>query len=358
MDRDHDRAVRFADYYGTRTYPSLEALLSDERVEIVVNLTNPGSHFEVSKACLEAGKHVYSEKPLATNMEDSKELVELSKRQALYLSSAPCSILGETAQSIWKALRENRVGRVRAVYAELDSGPINQLNPEEWFSKSGAPWPYQDEFQVGCALEHAGYYVTWLVAFFGRVQSVTAFSSVQIPDKHADVKPEDNAPDFTVACLQFASGVVARVTCSIVGPHDHRLRIMGDTGVLSADECWHYASPVYLYNYSRIGLKAEKYPLLKRHGISRMLFGLKRARLPSTRKTDWRVRMRLSYMDLLRGVAEMASAIHEQRENRLSADYSLHVNEVVLAIQNGTTQSTAYKVTTPLSPMEPMPWAR
>jgi predicted dehydrogenase len=228
MDRDADRAERFARYYSLSRYDSLDEMLSDPRVEIVLNLTNPSSHYEISKRALLAGKHVYSEKPMANAFEEAKELVELAESKRLQICSAPCSLLGETAQTIWKALREQRVGPVRLVYAELDDGLVHKMPYKRWLSESGTPWPYQDEFEVGCTLEHAGYYLTWLVAFFGPVESVTAFSSCLVPDKNMGATAATSTPDFSVACLNFASRIVARLTCSIVAPHDHSLTIVGD----------------------------------------------------------------------------------------------------------------------------------
>ena len=93
MDRDPDRAARFAQFHHVHKFASLDDLLSDERVELVLNLTNPRSHYEVSKACLDAGKHVYSEKPLATALDQAKSLVELASSRGLP-PSAPCSLLG------------------------------------------------------------------------------------------------------------------------------------------------------------------------------------------------------------------------------------------------------------------------
>src|SRR5579883_899803 len=112
MDRDSDRASKFATFYSVPIYNTLEELLSDPQVDIVLNLTNPRSHYSVSKACLEAGKHVYSEKPISMDFLEAKELVEIAEKRGLHLSSAPCSLLGETAQTIWKALREQQVGKV------------------------------------------------------------------------------------------------------------------------------------------------------------------------------------------------------------------------------------------------------
>ena len=109
----------FCDRWSTRRYESLNLLLEDRSVELILNLTNPRSHFGITKRCLEAGKHVYSEKPLAMEAAQARELVELAKSNSLYLASAPCSLLSETAQTVWAALREGAIGHVRLVYANF-----------------------------------------------------------------------------------------------------------------------------------------------------------------------------------------------------------------------------------------------
>jgi predicted dehydrogenase len=343
-DRNPDRAARFSRHHGVRAYRCLEELLGDPRVEIVVNLTNPGSHFEVSRAALEAGRHVYSEKPLAMRLEEAKALVDLARREGRLVLSAPCSVLGETAQTLWKAVRERRVGPVRLVYAELDDGMVHHMPYRLWTSESGAPWPHADEFRVGCTLEHAGYYVTWLTAFFGPAETVTAFASRRVPDKAPDVPAAEAAPDFSVACIRFASGVVARLTCSIVAPHDHSLRIVGDEGVLSTKDCWYYGSPVHVRREMTVRRKTFLSPL--------------RRRLPLVRRPPrfrWRA---AAQMDFARGVAELAEAVAEGRPCRLPMDYGLHNNEVVLAIHDAPRLGTFRRMTTTFAPLEPMPWAR
>src|SRR4051812_26580087 len=345
MDRDPERSKRFAEYYSLSRYDSLDELLADPRVEIVLNLTNPSSHYEVSKRALLAGKHVYSEKPMAMSFEEAKQLVELAESKRLQITSAPCSLLGETAQTIWKALREQRVGPVRLVYAELDDGLVHKMPYKRWLSESGTPWPYQDEFEVGCTLEHAGYYLTWLVAFFGPVESVTAFSSCLIPDKNTGAIAAKTTPDFSVACLKFASGVVARLTCSIVAPHDHSLTIVGDAGIITTKDCWYYRSAVYIRRLVTIRRKTFHSPWKTKYPLTKS--GLE---LPQKHRGS-------QQMDFARGVAEMAAAIKEDRAPRLSARFSLHVLEVTLAIQNAHEQSSTYEVTTTFDPVEPMPWA-
>lgn len=204
VDKDKERSLRFAKHYNLPYANSLEELLGYTKVEIILNLTNPRNHFEISKAALEAGKHVYSEKPLAMEMDEAQLLIDIAAKNNLRIASAPCSILGESAQTLWKAIRDETVGPVRLVYCELDDGPIYLMNPEKWKSVSGTPWPVKDEYEVGCTFEHAGYYLTWLVSFFGPAESVTVSSHQVVPDKGCSkaLSPADT-PDFSVACIKF-----------------------------------------------------------------------------------------------------------------------------------------------------------
>lgn len=344
-DRDPERLSRFTSFHGVAGYASLDELLADASVQIVLNLTNPASHFAVSKACLEAGKHVYSEKPLAPRFSDAKQLVEQAEGKGLYIASAPCSLLNEAAQAVWKALREQRVGTVRLVYAEMDDGLIHRQPYQKWVSESGTPWPYKDEFEVGCTVEHAGYALTWLAAFFGPAQTVTAFSSCLVPDKEVDVPIEGNTPDFSVACIQFTSGVVARLTCSIVAPRDHSLRIFGDEGVLTLRNLWDDRSAIHIRRPITIGRRRLDPPW--------------RSRVPLVGRSNPRVRYRgAQNRNFCRGVAELAAAIREDRPCRLSAHYCLHVVEMVLAIQNAFQDASTYHLSTSFDPIEPMPYAQ
>jgi predicted dehydrogenase len=342
-DRDQRRTAKFSARYSLPAYCSLTDLLADPRVELVVNLTNPRSHYEVSKACLEAGKHVYSEKPLALEMDQARDLVDLAERRGLYLSSAPCSMLSETAQTIWKALRQDSVGKVRLVYAEMDQGQIYQQPYKRWKSASGTPWPYKDEFEVGTTMEHAGYVLTWLVAFFGPVETVTAFSTCLVPDKlGAHARLDVITPDYSVANLRFCSGVIARVSCSLYAPHDHSLRIIGDKGVLSTPDTWFYTSPVYIQRWVNI----------RRRSIS-----LPRQRYRLVCKGKHYNYRGAQQMDFARGIAELAAAANEHRPSRLSARFSLHVNEIMLAMQYALDEGNTYRMTSSFDPVAPMPWA-
>jgi predicted dehydrogenase len=259
---------------------------------------------------------------------DALELRELARGKGLYLSAAPCSVLSSSARTMWQALRDNRIGRVHVVYAELDDGMVHRMPYERWRNGSGVAWPYRSEFETGCTLEHAGYTVTWLAAFFGPATSITAFSACQVGQKRPG-EPIDSAADFSVACIGFASGVVARLTCSILAPRDHSMHIIGEEGVLSAPDSWLYDGPVHVQRWLTLGRRT-------------MLNPIKRRCAPAQPRHRRLKRRGAAQMDYLLGVQELCDALREARPNRLSADFCVHTNEIVLAIHNAGKAGTPY----------------
>ncbi len=336
-DRDPVRLAAFCTHWGIAALPSMASLFATlPSGGVVLNLTNPGEHAAVTRACLTAGAHVFSEKPMVTALGEARELAALAEARGLQLASAPSSVLSRTAQGLFRALRAGHPGTPRLIYAELDDGFIPQAPLEQWASQSGAPWPWRDEFTVGCTMEHAGYWLSWLIAAFGSVSRVEAAIAETIPDKRGVT----GQPDFSTAVLHFAAGPVARLTCSIAAPHDHRLRIVGDTGVLEVPRAWDNAAPVRLRRRRTlrrrlfeepvardIGLSGRPHPMVRRSGAASMNFAL--------------------------GPAEMLSAIAAGRPSRLSGAYALHLTEVTLAIAAGARA----EMTTTCPPLEPMPWA-
>jgi predicted dehydrogenase len=344
FDKYAERSGEFAKRYGTHCYSSIEEVLGDRTVQLVANLTNPRSHYEITKAALEAGKHVYTEKPLGMSFREAEELVELAEERGLMLSGAPCNVLGESAQTLWKALREGRIGTPRRAYAELDDEVVF-LDYRKWANEAGTPWPFQDEFETGCTLEHAGYYLGWLMTFFGPAKRVVSFSHVLFPDK-GDLTG-CRTPDFAVGCIEFVSGAVARITCSIHTNRDHSLRIFGDDGVLSVPDGWDYGSPVYLDPRVPKSWR-EKHPRRAK------LLGMGRPPMPLVRSSNFVCYKDSHRMDVCRGIAEMADAAAENRQPRLSARWLLHMTELALAISDGEGK---YELRTTFEPVAPMPWA-
>jgi predicted dehydrogenase len=339
-------ADKFCAFFKTRKYTTWQEVLNDPQVSIIANLTNPVNHHQVTKDALMAGKHVYSEKPLAINAAQANELTALARSKNLYLSAAPCSMLGETAQSIWKYLRNGQIGNVKVVYAEMEDGMIHQDRYQQWSNDSGTLWPWLDEFETGCTVEHAGYYLAWLPVMFGPAVSVVAMSDCLIQDKipgNDPVMPQ--VADFSVATIRFASGVIARLSCGIVAPHDHSLRIVGDAGVIEIKDAWNYEEPIYQRRWIKLKGKRIEHPLRKR--------------LPLVRRLGARYAKKASHqMDFSRGIAELASAIAEKRPCRLSMELCHHINEITYAIQNAGKTGAVHQMVTTFDPVEPMDWAK
>lgn len=345
FDRRPERLKHFADHYKLSAYASLEAILADPAVEIVVNLTNPDQHYAISRQCLEAGRHVYSEKPLALDLAEAAALVDLAAERGLHVVSAPSSVLGECAQTLWKSVRDQVRGAPRLVYAEMDDGRVHRIGYENWKTESGAYWPAKDEFRTGCTLEHAGYALTWMVAMFGPVRRVVTVAHCLIPDKGPDTPENYSTPDYTCACLDFDNGVTARLTNSIVATHDHHFRVFCDNGVLSVKETWDFSSPVRSAPLGETRLMRQIQKSL-RFDLGRNLRFLKRRRISSSRR---------GYpMDFALGVAEMADAIRNGRAPRLAGAFSLHITEVSLAIQHPERFGTEYFPTSAPDPVRPM----
>ena len=115
-DIDITRAQALVDQYGGRVYANLEEVLADPNVDLIINLTIHHAHPAVITQCLNAGKHVHSEKPLALTYAEAKALVELAEEKGLRLSCSPITFMGEAQQTTWKAIRDNLLGTVRVVY--------------------------------------------------------------------------------------------------------------------------------------------------------------------------------------------------------------------------------------------------
>lgn len=375
-DIDAPRLQKVANHYALPAAQSYETILADETICLIVNLTSIEAHFEVTRSAIHAGKHVYCEKPLTTSVAQAQELFALAAEKGLILSAAPCNLFSDSVQTMWRALESGAIGRPLLAYAEFDDNPIYLMKPEGWRSRTGAPWPHLHEYEAGCTWEHVGYHLVWLCALFGPVESVTAFSRVTVPHKTAEPLHPADTPDFSVACLAFQSGVTARITCSIAGPQDHRMRLIGDEGELSTDTYRHYQSPVLLERFTALSLNARKSRTARRQIAIGSLFGIGGKRLPllefpwsrATRQSStrgrvaphkrliaWAKRREVGAQDKMLGVLLTAKAIEAGAPPPVSPEFILHITELTLAIQAAGTSGCAHKMSAGFEPMRPLP---
>lgn len=375
FDIDAMRLQTVCRHYSLPAYSSYDELLADPAVEIVVNLTSIHAHHETIWRALQAGKHVYSEKPLTTELQRSRELFDLARQRSLVLTGAPSNLYSDAISTMWKAVRDGAIGKPTLIYAELDDNPAHLMNLEAVQSPTGAPFPYVEELQEGCTVEHIAYHLVWICAMFGPVQTVTAFSDWLVKNKTDTTLSPPNTPDFSVACLTFADGVAARITCTWVSPRDHSFRIIGEEGQIVADNVFHDQSPVHLERFSRVSLSARKAYSVRTQPLIGQWFGVRGRRIPLLRRwkshavegergvgsslkhklVSWIRRREIYAQDKLAGIAEMALAIEEGRPQPMTPEFLLHLNELTLMIQRAgsggiaTTPQTSFERFDPLA---------
>ncbi len=332
FDTDASRRHAWAERYGVTAHDSLERLL-DSDVELVVNVTNPRAHFTTTREALIRGKHVYTEKPLAKTVRDARELVHLARDKGVHLSGAPCSLLGDTAQTLWHAIRSGVIGKVHTAVVsaseQMDSvramvAAATSLESDGAFrlyhERGGPPvdWPFPDESDVGCAYEHIAYPLKWLTSWFGPVTRVSSYSSLRRPTKQylafygspALRTHTTRTPDLYVSCLSLRDDVEVVMLNSVVVGMGPEFQLFGDDGSLSVEKQWNYSDVVWV-----------------NHGMGR------RYVYPHVRSSAFRIGYAANYepkMDYARGVADLIEAIGQGRPSPFSCslEQEIHIQEV------------------------------
>ena len=313
----------FAQKYDCAVYGDFDALLSDDRVDLVANLTSHYAHAEVSRTCLEAGKHVHSEKPLALARDEANGLVALARERGLRLSCATFTFLGEAQQTAAKAIRDGLLGEVRVVYAEMNWNRIEMWHPSpESFYAAG----------VGPLFDVGVYPLGVLANALGPVARVTGFGRVVLPQREttAGKKFTCEAPDIMVGGLEFEGGAVGRLTTSFyVGLSQQRgIELHGDLGSLTLDA---------------VGFNAP----VKHRALTEDEW----ADLPPIREPS-------AGVEWGRAIFDVADALAEDRPHRASGELAAHVVDICCSVAESAAEGRPVEVTTSFDPPEPMPWAQ
>jgi len=206
-----ERTRAFAEKYNVKGYGSPDELLADGEVEAALNITTHTEHAKVTTALLEGGKHVHSEKPLATTREDGRRIVRLGVEKGLRFGCSPSVILGEAQQTLKRVVREGLVGEVKQIYGEMNHGRIETWHPDpEAFYSFGAG-PLLD---VGC------YPLSVITQVFGSVDWVRAMGGISLPERTIGSGSREGQtyrvtnPDHTVVLMHLACGALGRLTTS------------------------------------------------------------------------------------------------------------------------------------------------
>jgi predicted dehydrogenase len=223
-------AQAFAAEHGLDTAP-VEDVLADPDVDAILNLTPPAAHADVVRAAFEHGKHVYTEKPLATTVEDGRGLVREAAARGLRLGCAPDTFLGGAYEAGRELIARGAIGEpIGATTAFLVGGPDTwHPNADIFYREGGGPM-----------LDLAPYYLTAIASLLGSYRSATGFSSTPTPLRELGFGPRAgerfsvDVPTHVVAALQLERGPLATLTVSFEASEQYvsTLWVHGSEGTL------------------------------------------------------------------------------------------------------------------------------
>ncbi len=325
-DIDPARAADWVAKNGGRVYPTLDDVLKDPEVEAVVNLTIQQAHVEVVTRCLEAGKHVHSEKPLAPTYPEAKKLVELAAAKNLRLSCAPVTWLGEAQQTAWKLIRDGKIGTPRVAYVTVDWGRIEQWHPN--------PAPF---YAAGPVFDVAVYPISLLTAWFGPVRQVIAGGGVLMPDRTTkEGKPfHITTEDWLTAVLDFKSGLRVRLGANFyvmnATQSQATLDFHGDTGSINTQ--WYAATaPV---RWCANGTPYRRIPPVKQAAGTGAWF------------VDWAA-----------GVVGLWRGLRTGQPHPTTGAHAAHVVEIMEAVHRSAREGRALQLVGDFPAPGPQPWAK
>jgi predicted dehydrogenase len=301
-DLDPARALSKAEELGVGRPMSTEALLADPGVDAVLNLTVPLVHAEISRRALEAGKHLYSEKPLGVELAEGEAILELARAKGLYVGCAPDTFLGGGLQAVVALIDSGAIGDIVGASAfMMGSGPEAwHKDPAFFFKRGGGP-----------VLDMGPYYFTALIAALGPAKAVTGAARASFPRRVVGSGPKKGevigveVPTHATGAVEFASGALATYvfTFDVRASTLPRIEIYGSEGSLAVPDPNFFDGPVLV----RRGDEAE----WRKADVGGPFTGNSRGL----------------------GLAEMASAIAAGRPNRASGELALHALEMMRAAE-------------------------
>ena len=334
-DLKAEAAQAKASAYGIAAVP-VDALLADPDIEIVINLTVPLAHGPVSRQIITAGKHVYSEKPLAARFSEGQALMLAAAGCGVRVGCAPDTFLGAAHQACRRAIDAGRIGRPIAGAAAVLSHGIEHWhpNPEFFFKRGGGP------------IHDIGpYYVTQLVNLLGPVSRVTAQASTGSPTRTVTSEPrrgqliEVEVPTTVNGVLSFAGGANVALSASWDVWKHRRLpfEIYGTEGNMVVPD------PNFFGGAPEISERDSDWQELD---ISAHPFRTANRTLRSgAQVADYRIV----------GLLDMAAALRQGRAHRANGELALHVLEVLDAFERSSVEGRHVMIETPCERPEPLP---
>lgn len=292
-----------AEFHIPQVY-TVEELLADPSIQIVINLTVPQAHAEINLAAIAAGKHVYCEKPLAVTREDGQRTLKAAQEKGVLVGCAPDTFLGGGIQTCRKLIDEGAIGEVVAAAAVFANHGHESWhpNPAFYYQLGGGPL-----FDMG------PYYLTALINLIGPIKRVTAATRISFPQRTITSQPRHGeqitveVPTHITGLIDFANGAVGTIITSfdIWSHHLPNIEIHGATGSLSVPDPNTFGGVVRLWQHEI--QEWQDITLTHRDDVGRGI-----------------------------GVADMAYAIAHKRPHRANGDLALHVLDTMHAFEEAS----------------------
>lgn len=311
-DLDVERAKAQAAKYNIPRACSTEELLSDPDIAIIINLTIPAAHAEICLKALEAGKHVYVEKPLAVTRQEGQRILQAAAQRGLLVGSAPETFLGAGIQTALKLIEDGAIGRpVSATAFMMSRGHEHwHPDPEFYYAHGGGPM-----FDMG------PYYLTALIQLLGPISRIAGITGMALQErtissekKHGKKIPVE-IPTHVAGTLEFDSGAIASLIMSFDifgGSSLPPLEIHGTDGTMLVPDPNTFGGPV---KYRKLGENEwTEVPLLA--GYNENTRGI--------------------------GVADMAYALQSGRPHRANGEMAYHVLEAMWGFHDSSDSGQYY----------------
>ena len=303
---------------------SVDDMLNDNEIDIILNLTTPQAHAEINGRALEAGKHVHCEKPFAVVREDGSRILNLARQKGLLVGCAPDTFLGGGHQTVRKLIDDGVIGRPLAgtAFMMCHGHESWHPNPGFYYLRGGGPM-----FDMG------PYYLTALVNLLGPVRRVAAFAEISFKERIATTKERNGerlpveVPTHVAGTLEFHIGaIITMVTSFDVWKHsNHCIEIHGEKGSIQVPDPNGFDGPVRLFE---------------------------------TGYEDWRdVPLTHGYTSNMRsiGVADMAQAIKTGRMNRCNGELAYHILDVMHAFHDSAANGKHVEIQSKCKQPDPLP---
>ncbi len=308
-----ERARQAAEKFGVpHHYPHIDQMLAGAPFELLVNLTDMQEHEHLNRQAIEAGKNIWSEKPIANSLAAGQELLALSRDKGLRLWGAPTVVQSPQFAFMAKAIAEGKLGRLASAHASY--GHLGPDWSEFFYSKGGGSLP-----DLGV------YNLTFLTGLLGPARSVTAMTSVVTPKRTIQGKGEMEvvAEDNAMVLLDHGNGVISHIECGFnyfnpndhayAGQDHHTLGVTGRSGVMKLAG--------YDWGPHGVDLATAGEPAFKRHAADKGGY-------------TWEC-----------GAALCAECLATGNEPLFTPEHALHVVEIITAARESQTAGKHVKLT-------------